>query len=229
MGRSWVSVCISRPGWRGFLLKRGGVRGQLKGGEGEDQRLGCCSQRLGSDEGFMYSHTLLWCCFLWVPAVTESFFCLACGLSSFKHAPLGPEMISHVILGHQRPLMFLCVQMFHICLWTETTEATFLHWGNILVHFLQTFSFLFLPTLVAVHCLRAMSAYTLWHWPSPADYSAFLWGVEIKIAVPLVCKPHAWRQSQLARYLRFWAALLSCEKHASDGADWCSEASISCV
>lgn len=66
-----------------------------------------------------------------------------------------------VILGHQRPLMLLCVQSFHICLSEQKQHVTSLQWGDILVQFLKSFLFLFLPN-VAVHCLTATSAYTLW-------------------------------------------------------------------
>lgn len=91
------------------------------------------------------------------------------GLSSCKRSQWGPGKISYTFLsgilsylGTKDLSCFFVLRVFiSVCVSEQKPPVTSLQWGNILVQFLKSFSFLFLPN-VAVHCLRATSAYTLW-------------------------------------------------------------------
>lgn len=91
------------------------------------------------------------------------------GLSSFKRSQWGPGKISYTFLsgtlsylGTKDLSCFFVLGVFiSVCVSEQKPPVTSLQWGDILVQFLKSFSFLFLPN-VAVHCLRATSAYTLW-------------------------------------------------------------------
>lgn len=92
------------------------------------------------------------------------------GLSSFKRSQWGPGKISCTFLsgilsylGTKDLSCFFVFRVFiSVCVSEQEPHIVSLQWGNILVQFLKSFSFLFLPN-VAVHCLRATSAYTLWN------------------------------------------------------------------
>lgn len=91
------------------------------------------------------------------------------GLSSFKRSQWGPGKISYTFLsgifsylGTKDLSCFFVFRVFiSVCVSEQKPHVTSLQWENILVQFLKSFSFLFLPN-VAVHCLRATSAYTFW-------------------------------------------------------------------
>lgn len=90
------------------------------------------------------------------------------GLSSFKRSQwpgkISYNFLSGILsyLGTKDLSCFFVFRVFiSVCVSEQKPHFTSLQWGNILVQFLKSFSFLFLPN-VAVHCLRAMSAYTLW-------------------------------------------------------------------
>lgn len=88
------------------------------------------------------------------------------GLSSFKCSQWGPgkTFLSGILsyLGTKDLSCFFVFRVFiSVCVSEQKPHIASLQWGNILVQFLKSFSFLFLPN-VAVHCLRATSAYTLW-------------------------------------------------------------------